>query len=198
MAINPEHLSQLISDCVHGHTMAQKKFYYAYYPLLMRICMRYANNHEDAEQWVHDAFLKIFDTLHQYAGTGSFEGWLRKITVRVCIDQIRARNTRKNEMETHTVYGDQVAEARAPYVDNDSLHDISKEEVFRLLQRLPEKQRMVFNLVVFEAYSHKEIAVLLQITENHSYWLLHQARKQLKEIILSSNLIKPEYNHEQK
>lgn len=164
----------------------------------MRICSRYAASREDAEQWAHDAFLKIFSSLGQFSGAGSFEGWIRKVTVRVCLDHIRARNTRKNETESHTVYNEYASGHAEPYIDNAILPRISREEVFRILQLLPEKQRTVFNLIVFEAYSHKEIAGLLEITENHSYWLLHQARKQLKEILNLSYSQKTGISHEQK
>lgn len=148
--------------------------------------MRYAGTVEDAEQWVHDAFLKIFTSLEQYAASGSFEGWVRKITVRLCIDRLREKKSRKNEVHYHTVYTIHESADTGHYISEDAVSRFTGEEVFRLLNMLPEKQKTVFNLIVFEAYSHKETAALLQISENHSYWLLHQARKQLKEIITLS------------
>lgn len=153
----------------------------------MRICIRYAGAKEDAEQLVHDGFIKIFASLPQYQYLGSFEGWMKRIVVRLCIDHIRAQNAQKNEVEHNTVYNDYAHADERHYTDNSILQKIGVEELVILINRLPAKQRMVFNLHVFEDYSHKEIAPLLQISENHSYWLLHQARKQLKDALQHYN-----------
>lgn len=173
----------------------QREFYYLYYPVLMRIAIRYAAGREDAEQWVHDAFLKIFNTLDQYSNLGSFEGWIKKITVRVCLDNLRKNNAQKNEVEMNTIYKDEDMADRAGYINNEVISKMSTESILALLNTLPEKQKTVFNLHVFEDYSHKEIAALLTITENNSYWLLHQARKNLKENISFSSK-KKEVPHE--
>lgn len=146
----------------------------------MRICIRYASGREDAEQWVHDGFLKIFGSLHSYQRLGSFEGWMKRIMVRLCIDQLRAQNTKKFAIENNTVYADNDMPESSSYVNNDFLAKTDAEDLVRLINTLPDRQKLVFNLIVFEDYTHKEVAEMLQITENHSYLLLHQARKQLR------------------
>jgi len=163
----------------------QREFYYSYFPVLMRIAIRYAANKEDAELWVHDAFLKIFNSLEKYSNLGSFEGWVKKVTVRVCIDNLRKDNAQKNEVIMNTIYNEDLADS-AGYIRNDMFEKMDAEGVLALLNTLPERQKTVFNLNVFEGYNHKEIAALLNITENNSYWLLHQARKNLKENITIS------------
>lgn len=162
----------------------------------MRICVRYTTSREDAEQWVHDGFVKIFASLPQYQYLGSFEGWMKKIMVRLCIDQIRTLNTQKHGVENNTIYNEHQFTDTSHYVDNHIVQKIGADDLIRIINSLPEKQKMVFNLHVFEDYSHKEIAPLLQITENHSYWLLHQARKQLKNILQQTK--KPELKYEPK
>lgn len=163
----------------------QRELYYFYFPVLMRIAIRYAPNKEDAELWVHDAFLKIFTSLDKYSNLGSFEGWLKKLTVRVCIDNFRRDNAQKNEVVMNTVYKEDLADS-AGYIDNATFEKMNAESILALLNTLPERQKMVFNLNVFEGYNHKEIAKLLSITESNSHWLLHQARKTLKENITIS------------
>lgn len=172
----------------------QKSFYYQYYPVLMRICIRYAPAREDAEQWVHDGFLKIFASLPTYQHLGSFEGWLKKIMVRLCIDQLRMQHTRKFATENSTFYNYEHLPEGIHQVNNDFIEKTKAEDILGMINKLPDKQRVVFNLVVFEDYSHKETAELLQITENYSYLLLHQARKQLQES-LSQNGKKMKHEH---
>jgi RNA polymerase sigma-70 factor (ECF subfamily) len=160
----------------------QKLFYYDYYALLMRIGIRYAPSREDAEQWVHDGFLKIFTHLPTYQYLGSFDGWMKKIMVRLCIDQLRTHNTQQFEITNNTIYDDPGWEDIS-YVDNDFIQKTAADDLVRMINLLPDKQKLVFNLIVFEDYSHPEVSGILNITENHSYLLLHQARKQLKNII---------------
>lgn len=181
MALDEQRLHIVIEGCVRGDAGMQKELYYACYSDLMKVAIRYAGNREDAEQWVHDGFLKIFDHLGKFRFEGSFEGWTRKIMTRVCIDQLRSSNTLKFEIDQHTVYSNYENPAHEGFTDNEVLQKFSARDVLHLLNILPEKQKVVFNLHVFEGYNHKEIAALLQITENHSYWLLHQARKTLRE-----------------
>jgi RNA polymerase sigma-70 factor, ECF subfamily len=163
----------------------QRQFYNTYYPILMRICTRYAKNRMDAEQWVHDGFIKIFQSLPQFQHFGSFEGWLKRIMIRTCIDNIRAQSTLKHETQNNTIYLDDNLPQDLDYINNEALEKASANDIIMMLNTLPEKQKIVFNLYVFEDYSHKEIASLLHISDNNSYWLLHQARKQLKEKFIS-------------
>ncbi|MFA6057314.1 MAG: sigma-70 family RNA polymerase sigma factor [Taibaiella sp.] len=193
--IEKDKLHTLIQGCMRGEAPMQREFYYFYFPVLMRLAVRYAPSREDAEQWVHDAFLKIFGSLDKYENLGSFEGWIKKITVRVCLDNLRKNSAQKNEIEMNTVYTDYDLADQAGYINNEVVSKMSAEGLLALLNTLPEKQKTVFNLHVFEDYSHKEIAALLHITENNSYWLLHQARKNLKENISVSNK-KKELCHE--
>ena len=175
----------------------QKSFYQKYYSKLMHICVRYAPAREDAEQWVHDGFIKIFSCLHLFRYQGSFDGWMKKIMVRMCIDQLRTQNTQKFGVENNTVYNDHDIADDQHYVNNDFLLKTDADALLQIINTLPDKQRAVFNLIVFEDYSHKEIATALDITENHSYHLLHQARKQLKNA-LQQQSEKKELKYEQK
>jgi RNA polymerase sigma-70 factor (ECF subfamily) len=186
----------VIDGCIRGDLLVQKSFYYQYYATLMRICIRYAPTKEDAEQWVHDGFVKIFASLSSFGHQGSFEGWLKKIMVRLCIDKIRTLNTRKSEIDNTTVYdSDSVADVQ--YVHNDFVVKTDADDLLRIINLLPDKPKMVFNLIVFEDYTHKEVAALLQITENHSYLLLHQARQQLKTHF-HNHVAKKDLKYEQK
>lgn len=171
-----------------------QSFYYQFYPVLMRVCIRYARNREDAEQWVHDAFLRIFDQLEKYSFKGSFEGWLKKITARVCLDHIRKHTALKFNIENNLVLTDYEDPDFYYAVDNKFMSKISTESVLSMLGQLSEKKRIVFNLYVFEEFSQKEIAQILNIRENYVYWLMHQARKDLQNILKS--FYKKEEEHE--
>jgi RNA polymerase sigma-70 factor (ECF subfamily) len=117
----------------------------------------------------------VLTKLDQYTFQGSFEGWIRRIVVNTITDHLR-KNLKSPlpNKELDAVDG---------HVNSESVEKLSHKELLGLIQTLPDVQRMVFNLYVFENYQHKEIAQMLNIKENNSRWYLNDARKRLKEKI---------------
>ncbi len=72
-------LQQVIKDCLSGNRNSQSKLYNHYSPIMMGICLRYAKSKEEAEDIMQEGFIKIFESLRQFRGEGSFEGWLKKL-----------------------------------------------------------------------------------------------------------------------
>ncbi len=169
-------LSILIRDCIAKSPSAQKRLYDIYAPAAYGVIKRYLYNDEFAAQEVlNDSFYKILTKLDQYTFQGVFEGWIRRIVVNTVTDHLR-----KNIKESKT--NKEVQEDDA-FINSDSVEKISHKELLNIIQTIPDAQRVVFNLYVFENYSHKEIATLLNLTESNSRWYLNDARRRLKEKI---------------
>lgn len=169
-------LSSLIRDCLAQSPRAQKRMYDLYAPAAFGTIKRYLYNNEiAAEEILNDAFLKVLTKLDQFNYNGSFEGWIRRIVVN-CITDYARKNLIKEQKHSEVQNED-------VYINSDSVEKISHKELLQLIQTLPGTQRTVFNLFVFENYSHKDIATTLGISENNSRWYLNDARKRLKEKI---------------
>jgi RNA polymerase sigma-70 factor (ECF subfamily) len=122
-----------------------------------------------------DGFIKIFEHLGDYKFNGSLEGWMRRIMVNNAIDHIRrAKNKETVSLDSVAEYSDK------KYDYNEAISKIASEELMALLQYVPNMSRAVFNLFVFEDYSHAEIAKTLNIKEGTSMWHLNNARNILK------------------
>jgi RNA polymerase sigma factor (sigma-70 family) len=174
-------LSVLIKDCIAQSLSAQKKLYDLYAPAAYGVIKRYMYNNEPAAQeLLNDCFYKIFMKLGQYSFQGAFEGWIRRIVVNTVTDHLR-KNI-KDDQQHKEIKPEDV------YVGSDSVEKLSHKELLKLIETLPDTQRLVFNLYVFENYSHKEIGTVLDINENNSRWHLNDARRRLKEKI--NNLMK--------
>lgn len=139
--------------------------------------MRYTNTMPDAEQCLNDGFYKIFTKIAQYDNAGSFEGWMKRIVINTCLDKLKAG---KNKRALSFEEINEQAPEHVP-IANDALQNLNFKEIIQSLQQLPETHRMVFNLNIFEGYSHKEIAKLLSIKEGTSFWYMNQARELLKK-----------------
>ena len=98
--------------------------------------------------------------------------WIRTIMVNSCLDFIRqkAKEVASNDL-------DYAADVHIP---PDVVQKINADELLALVRQLPPATQAVFNLYIWEGYSHKEIGTLLRISEGTSKWHLAAARKQLQ------------------
>ncbi len=175
-------LSQIIKGCIKGDEAYQRVLFERYYGQLMGICMRYAANRAEAEDLLHDGFLKIFKRIQGYKGTGSFEGWMKRIVINNAIDVCRKKSNTTvysiDDEHSHELEDmDKVeSEDGAEWIKNIDLHVLLGE-----IQKLSDAYRTVFNLYVLEDYSHQDIADELGISVGTSKSNLAKAKKNLRK-----------------
>ncbi|WP_242131067.1 RNA polymerase sigma factor [Aestuariivivens marinum] len=171
-------LEQLIAHCKNHDTKAQEELYKLFSSKLFSICLKYSANYAQAEDNLQDAFLSIFNKIEQYKGKGSFEGWLKRITINTALQRYRAEKVfnivNENEVEDFEIE-----------VNEDS---ISLDYLLKAIQNLPDRYRLVFNLYVLDGYSHKDIANMLKISVGTSKSNLSRARQILKQTIENHSL----------
>ncbi len=151
---------------------AQSEVYQLYADKLFPLCLKYSKNYQDAEDTLQDSFITIFNKIKQYKHKGSFEGWLKRITINTAIQKYREKTPLEIVKET----------PEAHEIEEVSLNNelFSLDILLEFIQQLPDRYRLVFNLYVLDNYSHKEIANLLFISEGTSKSNLSRARKILK------------------
>ena len=157
---------------------------------MLAICFRYAKDKDEAEDILQDGFIKAFEKLADYRFDGSFEGWLKRIFVTTALNYYRS-NTKMG----FKVDFSEIQESYQAQTDEDDVSEnsnLSENELMSLIQSLPNGYKMVFNMYVFEDYSHKEIAEALNISENTSKTQLMKARNFLKKGIFEKSTLKKE------
>jgi len=177
----------IIEGCKKGQRHIQEQLYRHYYSMFLKICARYAKDMMDAEQLLNDGFMKIFSQIAQYKSEGSFEGWMKRIIINTCLDYLKSKylkNARNTKTDSDTLI----------HTEPDNGHNVYAQLAFRdlikLIQMLPDMTRTVFNLYVFEDFTHRQIAAQLQISEGTSQWHLHQARNLLQQKVNAIHTIK--------
>jgi RNA polymerase sigma factor (sigma-70 family) len=151
----------LISECVKGNAKAQKLLFEKFAPKMMSVCLRYFRDVEEAEDALQDGFIKVFNKLPDFKMEGSLEGWIRRVIVNTSLDTLRKNKHYKNDVQLDDV------DFKIANIDS-AMDKLMAEDLMKLIHRLPEGYRLVFNLFAIEGYSHKEIADLLEINENTS------------------------------
>ena len=166
-------LKQLIQKCSNNDTKAQSELYHLFSSKLFSLCLKYSRNYAEAEDNLQDAFVTIFNKVSQYKNKGSFEGWLKRITINTALQCYRNKGffeiINENTIEDVTLD-----------VEEDN---ITIDYLLSIIQELPDRYRLVFNLYVLDGYSHKDIASMLEIAIGTSKSNLARARQILKDKI---------------
>lgn len=166
-------LNQLIENCKINDTKAQGELYKLFSSKLFSVCLKYSRNYSEAEDNLQDAFLTIFNKIEQYKSKGSFEGWLKRITVNTVLQRYRSE-------KVFEIINEETIEDVELDVDEDNL---TIDYLLQIIQELPDRYRLVFSLYVLDGYSHKDIANMLEINVGTSKSNLARARQILKETI---------------
>jgi RNA polymerase sigma factor (sigma-70 family) len=175
MNIN-DNLSQMWVGCLQNDRKQQEALYKALAPKMMAVCMRYANDRDEAQDILQEGFIKMFNNVHKYRGDGNLEGWIRRIMVHTAISRYRKLKP--------MVLVEDMAESHESGTTSQNANNLEVSDLMKLIQQLPSIYRSVFNLYAIEGYSHQEIGTKLGITELLSRTTLYRARNILKEKLM--------------
>ena len=166
-------LEQLIQKCKKNDTKAQGELYKLFSSKLFSICLKYSRNHAEAEDNLQDAFLTIFEKIAQFKDKGSFEGWIKRITINTVLQRYR-------DQSVINLVNEDIKDSSEVVIEEEGL---PLDFLLKIIQQLPDRYRLVFNLYVLDGFSHNEIASMLKITVGTSKSNLSRAKQILKDLI---------------
>lgn len=163
-------IRKIIKGCLEGNRRDQELLYRRHASKLYAVCLQYSSSEDEARDILQEGFIKIFENLGSYKHEGSFEGWMRKITVNTALEKYRSRHNlyKVEDIDMIPETGDE------PEAEDFSL--LEADDLLNIIRELPPKYRMVFNLYAIEGYSHKEISEMINISEGTSKSNLSRAR----------------------
>lgn len=173
-------IDKIIVGCQNDERQAQKALYELFAARMFAVCLRYCSNRMEAEDLLHEGFIKVFAKIEQFNKSGPFEAWMRRVIVNTVLEEFR----KKKKMNF-------VGEEKMPPNISDDFDDDEQNkkdipemsQIMEWVNELPERYRMVFNLYVIEGYSHDEIAKVMDISVGTSKSNLSRARQWLKNHI---------------
>ncbi len=154
-----------------------------YQKQVYNLALHTLGNSEDAGDVVQETFLRAYNKLHTFRQDASFLTWLYKIASNLCIDQIRARNSRSAlSLDVETGEGrEPVAESRTSNPENIVVRNNLQEIIQREVLQLPERYRMVIVMRHLQDMSVEEIARILEIPDGTVKTHLFRGREMLRE-----------------
>lgn len=176
-----------IEACTRKNSNKAKEFIYKqYYGYIMAVVLRYVKDSHDAEELVNECFIRVFKNMYRFKMNGEmdsleklFLGWMARISSNLSIDHLRAKK-QVLLIDDHHQFDAFVSPSK-PSVN------LEVDDILKLLDTLPEIQRLIFNLFEVEGYSHEEIGLKLRIPESTSRTYLTRAKKKLRELYLIMN-----------
>lgn len=178
MAQNPQQQhteKEIVAGCAANSRYYQEILYRKYFPVMLKMCMRYTEDRDVALEIINNGFLKVFQKIDTFTFSGSLEGWIRRVVFHCLSDYFRQNNSRKFDFLE--------LDGRDAPTRSSALSDLYLEDILNLVDRLPDVSQRVFRLYAIEGYTHAEIGELLNMSEGTSKWYLSIARKELKEMI---------------
>ena len=170
-------LEETIQKCASDDRKAQTALYNHFSSKMFGVCLRYSKDTTEAEDNLQEGFIRVFTKIGQFAFKGSFEGWMRRIMVNTSLEKFRQNN--------HLYPVEDMMVFESVQVSEETISSISADDLLKIIQELPPRYRMVFNLYAIEGYSHQEIAKLMKITEGTSKSNLSRARVILQKKVIS-------------
>jgi RNA polymerase sigma-70 factor, ECF subfamily len=165
-------LDTIIKGCLKHDLQSQEQLYKLCYAEMIKICYRYAKDTDAVGIVFNDAMLKVFKNLDSYKEEGKFMGWIKTIVVNTCLDyckkQTAFNNTSNNNIDENIS------------IEPEVFNNVSAKEIQLLIKKLPLATATVFNMYVYEGYTHKQIGEILHISDGTSKWHLSEAKKNLK------------------
>jgi len=161
-------LEILIKGCIKGDPGSQEKLYRQFSAAMYGLCLQYASSEEDARDILQDGFVKVFKKIGQVKDVKAFPGWIRRVMINTALERYRSLVVMQRIDEDPLLLNEKITD--------DVLDDLNAEFLVALIQELPPRYRMVFNLYAIEGYSHKEIGDMLNISDGTSKSNLSRAR----------------------
>lgn len=172
-------LSHIIQQCILQKRPAQHQLYSHTYQKLCTAVAVYAKDNSERDWIFNLGMMRIFTSLQNFSTGTNYLGWARTILVRSAIDHYRSQKKHKDNLTAIEVQDYNVSSQDF----EEMMNELDAEVIIQVLQKLQEKERLVFSMYELDGYTHKEIQELTGINNNTSKWLLSKAKKSLKDIV---------------
>ncbi len=158
--------------------LACKQLYLQYADAMYNVCLRILQHQAEAEDALQEAFIKVFNNIQQYRNESSIGSWIKQIVTNTCLNVLKKRKIIFNELDDNVELSETESE-------NNNETNFSIDDIKKAIEELPQGYRVVFNLYMFEDYSHRQIADMLEISESTAKTQLFKAKRKLKELLLA-------------
>jgi len=175
---------EIINLCKENKEIGHKAVYERSVKYVFAIVSRYVALEHARKDIVQEVYANTFSNIAQYdSNKGTFKSWIRKIAVNQSLMFLR----KKNSFQSLTPITDNIIEVNS--VEQD-LSEFERENVLKVLSKMPIGYKTVFMMNVIDGYTHEDISEKLSISKETSRSQLSRAKKWLQNRLVKKNKIK--------
>jgi len=194
MSEAPDRDTPLFLRVQQGDRAAFDELMRRYEAKVVGLIHRYVGPRGDAEDLAQDVFLKVFRARRTFEPRARFSTWLYRITVNLCLNDIRARGAARRALPSvsHSApvgrdgegtLAPAMRDARSGAPGDDAAREEEGAEVRRAIAELPEAQRIALVLNRYEDMSYEDLAEVLDLTVPAVKSLLFRARENVRKTL---------------
>ncbi len=176
-------IHELVALCQKNDEKAQFALYNMHKAKFKAVCRRYARSDEDAEDIFQEAFVQVFRSLPSLLNVNTLNAWMRQIMVRTAI------NYYNKHLKNYEYVGDELLIFESNKDHQLILSELSKEELLKMINRLPDGYRVIFNMYAIDGFTHAEIAQQLGISESTSKSQYSRAKEWLRKRLVEEGVV---------
>jgi RNA polymerase sigma-70 factor (ECF subfamily) len=170
---------QLIKQCQKKSQKAFDELFRTYSSLMYGICLRYTKDQHEAQDLLQECFIRILNKIDGYKFEGSFEGWIKRLTVNHAINFLKTkRHFMSEDISEYEIENENY--------NTDVISEMNAQDIIKMINKLPVGYRTIFNLHVVEGYKHTEIAEILEISDITCRTQFKKAREALIQMIIEN------------
>ena len=178
---------ELIVQLQQGDEQAFKKLVDEWQRMVYNTTLGIVQNADDADDITQDVFIQVYQSVSSFKGESKFSTWLYRIVITKSLDHIKKKKRKKRFGFMQSLFGNNSDEEIHPAEFNHpGVLMENKEraaELFKALERLPEKQRIAFTLHRLEAQKHQDIATIMNLSVTAVESLIARAKGNLKQLL---------------
>ena len=178
---------ELIQQLRAGDEGAFKSLVANYQDLVYNTALGIVQNSEDAEDVAQEVFIQVYRSIDQFKGDARLSTWVYRITTTKALDHIRSRKRKKRFAFITSLFGPNDELVHEPVDFQHPGVTLDRKEqaalLFRMIEQLPENQKVAFTLHKTEELSYQEIADVMQLSVSAVESLLFRARQNLRKLL---------------
>lgn len=182
---------RLIIQAQEGDARALNRLFGQWYRHVYNIAYRYFSDADRAGEVTQQTFIALQQKLGQLKDPGAFRVWLYRAVINQCHNEARRG---RMQQQIHENYGKLKLGRRAPGPEELYQHKERALMVLAALRRIPDEQRLVLIMKEYEGLKFREIAEILEVSENTVKSRLYYGLKALRNIFLNGELKKEKYH----
>lgn len=177
----------LIKRAAKGDVAAFNELLGANEKKMYAVCLRMCANHEDAQDCLQEAMLRVYRAINSFKGQSSFSTWLYRVTMNTCLDELRRR---KNKQSTSLDGLLDAGWSPTDEMDTPEHHAVKAEkrrEIQKTISELPDDMRSAVVLRDIHGFSYEEISDMLGTNVGTVKSRISRGREKLREKFLSKS-----------